>query len=78
VFPNWDRPTVDDRTLVYQKGALVLHELRETLGDRAFWDGIRRYTRANAGKSVTTGDFQQAMEQSAGRSLSDFFATWVY
>ena len=22
VFPNWDRPTADDRTIVYQKGAL--------------------------------------------------------
>jgi aminopeptidase N len=77
VFPNWDRPTADDRTLVYQKGALVLHELRETLGDRVFWDGIRRYTRANAGRSVTAEDFQKAMEQSAGRSLAEFFATWV-
>ena len=29
VFPSWDRPSADDRTLVYQKGALVLHDLRE-------------------------------------------------
>jgi aminopeptidase N len=78
VFPNWDRPTADDRTIVYQKGAVVLYELREALGDRPFWDGIRLYTRRHAGKSVTTEDFQRAMEQSAGRSLADFFAKWVY
>ena len=32
VFPTWDRPTADDRTIVYQKGAYVLHELRELAG----------------------------------------------
>ena len=78
VFPNWDRATADDRTLVYQKGAVVLHELRETLGDRSFWAGMRRYTRTNFGKSVTAADFQKAMEQSSGKSLSDFFTKWVY
>jgi aminopeptidase N len=78
VFPNWDRPTADDRTLVYQKGAVALHELREALGDRAFWDGLRRYTRANFGRTVTADDFQKAMEQATGRSLSAFFAEWVY
>ena len=78
VFPDWNRPTADDRTLVYQKGAYVLHLLRELIGDRAFWAGIRRYTRLNAGRSVTTGDFQRAMEQASGRSLEAFFAEWVY
>jgi aminopeptidase N len=59
VFPNWDRPPRRPHAR-HQKGALV-HELRETLGDRAFWDGIRRYTRANA-SPVTTG-ISGAMEQ---------------
>ena len=31
--PVVDRPTADDRTLVYQKGGYVLHELRELVGD---------------------------------------------
>jgi aminopeptidase N len=78
VFPAWTRPTADDRTLVYQKGAYVLHLLRETLGERAFWNGIRHYTRTHFGKSVTTADFQAAMEQSSGRNLSEFFAEWVF
>jgi len=78
VFPSWDRPTADDRTVVYQKGAYVLHQLRETLGDRAFWKGIRDYTKTNAGRSVTTADFQRTMEDSSGHSLSAFFAKWVY
>ena len=78
VFPDWNRPTANDRTVVYQKGALVLHELRTLLGDQAFWDGIRAYTRAHAGQSVTTADFQKAMEASAKRDLTAFFAQWVY
>ncbi len=78
VFPSWDRPTADDRTLVYQKGAYVLHELRELVGDTAFWTGIRRYTTEHFGKSVTTADFQTAMEQASARDLRAFFDRWVY
>jgi aminopeptidase N len=78
VFPDWNRPTAQDRTLVYQKGAYVLHLLRETLGERLFWAGVRDYTRLRAGPSVTTVDFQRAMERSTGRDLSEFFRTWVY
>jgi aminopeptidase N len=78
VFPDWNRPTADDRTLVYQKGAYVLHLLRDTLGERLFWTGVRDYTRMHAGASVTTADFQHAMEHSTGRDLSAFFRTWVY
>ena len=78
VFPSWDRPTADDRTIVYQKGAYVLHLLRETLGEQRFWKGIRDYTRRYQGQSVTTPDFQRAMEAATGKDLTDFFATWVY
>jgi len=78
VFPNWDRPTADDRTIVYQKGAYALHELRELLGDATFWVGIRRYTTEHFGRSVTTEDFRAAMEQASGVDLGAFFARWVY
>ena len=78
VFPAWDRPTANDRTVVYQKGAYVLHLLREAMGDREFWKAIREYTRAYAGRSVVTSDFQRAMERSSGKPLSQFFDQWVY
>jgi len=77
-FPDWDHPTSEDRALVYHKGAYVLHLLREELGDRDFWRGIRLYTRTYFGKSVVTEDFQRAMEQATGKKLADFFAKWVY
>ncbi len=78
VFPDWNRPTADDRTLVYDKGAYVLHLLREEMGEQAFWAGLRSYTRAFFGKAVVTSDFQKAMEQAAGKSLQTFFNKWVY
>lgn len=78
VFANWHAPTAEDRSLVYDKGAYVTHLLRQHLGEQAFWDGLRAYTRQYWGKSVQTADFQHAMEQSSGRDLSDFFDRWVY
>lgn len=77
VFERWYRPSTDDRAVVYQKGAYVLHLLRENLGERAFWRGIRAYTHENYGRSVTTADFKRAMEHASGRDLSAFFAQWV-
>lgn len=77
VYDNWDSPSADDRAVVYQKGAYVLHLLRETLGEKPFWRGIRAYTRAHDGRSVTTSDFRTAMEAASGRDLSGFFNQWV-
>jgi aminopeptidase N len=78
VFPDWNRPTREDRILVYDKGAYVLHLLREQMGERAFWNGIRIFTRRHFGKSVVTSDFVTAMEEANGKSLKSFFAKWVY
>jgi aminopeptidase N len=78
VFPDWLNPTREDRTLVYDKGAYVVHLLREEMGERNFWKGLRIFTRRHFGKSVVTTDFVAAMEEAHGKSLKDFFAKWVY
>jgi aminopeptidase N len=78
VFPDWLHPTDDDRTLVYDKGAYVVHLLREELGENRFWSALRLYTRRYWMKSVTTPDFQKAMEEGGGRQLDAFFQKWVY
>ncbi len=64
--------------LPYYKGAWVLHLLRRQLGEQVFWQGFKTYTRANWGRTVTSKDFQAAMEMAAGSSLSVFFDQWVY
>lgn len=78
VFPDWLRPTREDRTLVYDKGAYVMHLLREEMGERNFWKGLRSFTRRHFGKSVVTTDFAAAMEEAHGKSLKEFFGKWVY
>jgi aminopeptidase N len=78
VFPDWNRPSADDRAVVYQKGALALHELRERRGDAAFWTAVRAYTKAHAGRAVASSDLQRAFEASSGRSLSAFFDERVH
>lgn len=78
VFPDWNRPTREDRRLVYDKGAYVVYLLREELGEKPFWKGIKEYTRKYWGKSVETNDFQKSMEAASGKDLSAFFDKWVY
>jgi aminopeptidase N len=65
------------RAVQYSKGALFMDRLRRELGDPAFWTALRRYTAANAGRTVTTADFRRAFERSSGRDLSAVFAGWV-
>jgi aminopeptidase N len=66
------------RAIQYSKGALFMAQLRASLGDAAFWAGLRRYTRAHAGSTATSIDLQRAMEASSGRDLHSLFAEWVF
>jgi len=78
VFDKWLNPSNDDRNLVYFKGAYILHLLRMELGDELFWNGIKHYSQTFYGKSITTKDFQLAMEKSSKKSLERFFRKWIY
>ena len=78
VFPDWTNPTREDRSIVYNKGGYVLHLLREEMGDPAFWTGFKEYTQKNWGKSVTTTEFQRAMQTASNKNLTEFFNKWVY
>lgn len=76
--PHLAESELQPRGVTYFRGALVLNLLRETLGDEAFWAGIRRYATDRAGKSATSEDLRRAFEQASGKDLREFFATWVY
>ena len=61
---------------VYSKGAAVLHVLRLTVGERAFWRALRD---VQAGpQTVSTAGFQAAFERASGRDLGALFAFWVF
>jgi aminopeptidase N len=62
----------------YEKGAWVLHMLRGTLGETAFFKGIRAYYLAHENRNATTEDLRAALEKASGMDLKEFFARWVY
>jgi aminopeptidase N len=62
----------------YQKGAWVLHMLRGSIGDSAFFRGIREYYRVYRDSTALSSDFQRVMERAAGRNLDAFFQQWLW
>lgn len=65
-------------TITYQKGGAVIHILRETIGDQAFWKGINIYLNRHKFGNVETPDLQKVMEETSGKNLDWFFKQWVY
>lgn len=80
--PIHDTETTDLMALLnpnnYEKGAWVLHMLRNQLGDEAFFKGLRDYYNVHKEANATTEDLRAALEQSSGKNLKDFFARWIY
>jgi aminopeptidase N len=66
------------RTVIYAKGALVLHMLRGLIGDDAFRRGLAAYFRETRGRAARLDEFRQAMERAAGRPLGDFVQQWIH
>jgi aminopeptidase N len=60
----------------YMRGALLVHELREFMGDEAFLAGLQDYFARYGGGTATHAQFQDVMEAAAGFDLDDFFATF--
>ena len=62
----------------YDGGAVVVHALRQEIGDEAFFRLLQRWVAENDGASRVTEDFTALAADVAGRDLSAFFATWLY
>lgn len=65
-------------TTVYDKGALVAHNLRQYMGDELFFPAIKNYLSAYAEDNATTAQFRDHLSDHSGIDLSDFFDNWVY
>jgi len=62
----------------YLGGAVAVHELRTTVGDEAFFAGLRDWIGDHADGAATTDDLQATMERASGEDLDDFFAAWIH
>ena len=67
-------------SLVYSKGATVLHMLRHVLGDSIFFKSMVSYANHSSYKFnvATTENFQKVCEQVSGKNLEYFFKEWIY
>jgi aminopeptidase N len=71
---------------VYGKGSLVLHSLRELIGDAAFYESVRwlLYGRADpkpgnfSDRFATTEDFVRIVNRVTGKDYRWFFAVYLY
>ncbi|MFN2458021.1 MAG: M1 family aminopeptidase [Chitinophagaceae bacterium] len=62
----------------YQKGAWVLHMLRNEVGDSVFRKIIRIYYLQYKGSNADTRDFEAVAEKVSGKELTPFFNQWLY
>ena len=70
--------------ITYQKGAWVLHMLRNmmidprTMSEDRFKLMMRNFYETYRGKRATTLDFQRIVEKHVGRPMDWFFDEWIY
>ena len=81
---DWSVPTGDpgaDRLFgdaVYQRGAMAVHALRRTIGDKAFFELLKSWPAQHRDGNATTEDFIAAAEQVSGKDLGDLFDAWLF
>jgi aminopeptidase N len=61
------------RRRIYNKGGVVLHMLRDEIGDAAFWKAVNSYLTKHSFGNVESTDLKAAMEEASGRDLTWFF-----
>ena len=66
------------RTIGYDKGAMVFHMIRRTLGEEAFWGALRDIYHTRLFRRTSWSDLQYAFESRGKQPLQDFFDQWVY
>lgn len=66
--------------LTYNKAAFVLHMLRIKVGDKAFYDALKKYLHQSprAYGFAVTQDLKTLMEVESGKNLDTFFNQWYY
>jgi hypothetical protein len=64
--------------VVYSKGAIFYHELRQEIGDRAFFAALKDYYKDKKYSIASADDILDRFEEFSGRELDDFYQEWLY
>ena len=62
----------------YNKGGAILHMLRNYLGDKAFFEGLKTYLTEFKYKSAEVHQLRLIFERITGKDLNWFFNQWFY
>ncbi|MEW2292158.1 M1 family metallopeptidase [Streptomyces sp. NPDC006743] len=64
---------------VYDRGAMVLHKIRQTVGDDAFYGIVQGWAAAHRHGNASTADFTAYVEKKApGKDFSAIWRDWLY
>ncbi|MBL7813050.1 MAG: M1 family metallopeptidase [Bacteroidetes bacterium] len=77
---RYDYGTPDEifDAISYQKGACILHMLRNTVGETAFREGLKLYLNRHKFNTAEVANLRMAMEESSGKDLNWFFNQWYF
>lgn len=74
----YDMGAGNEFTYVYSKGPVMLHALRNYIGEAAFGFVLKTWPSLHRGGNASMPEFQRYTEIIAHRSLQGFFDAWVY
>ncbi|MDN3296220.1 M1 family metallopeptidase [Streptomyces ficellus] len=79
-FPPADPPTAADisEPPVYGRGAMVLHKVRQAVGDDTFFGILRGWAAEHRHGNASTQDFTRYVEEKSGEDLTGLWDTWLY
>ena len=62
----------------YQKGACVLHMLRNLIGNKFFKESLKQYLLKFKDQNADTNDFKNCVEKVCRMNLEKFFVQWIF
>ncbi|MET8994431.1 M1 family metallopeptidase [Amycolatopsis sp. NPDC004169] len=74
----YDMGQGNEFTYVYSKGPMMLHALRNYIGEQAFSWVLKTWPSLHRDGNASVQEFQRFTEFAAHRSLQGFFDAWVY
>lgn len=63
---------------VYQKGALMVHTLRNYMGDELFFPAVKAYLQEYKFDFASSWDLRDFLSSHSGMDLTDFFEAWIF
>ncbi|MER7000211.1 M1 family metallopeptidase [Streptomyces sp. NPDC000410] len=79
-FPPAEPPSAENISdpPVYGRGAMVLHKIRQAVGDDTFFTIVEGWAQEHRHANASTDDFVAYVEEESGKDLTELWDTWLY